>query len=506
MTLENAGQAKLDISDIQVIESELFEVRTFVDQSGSDQDGGDKKMGQQGDEEPAGPQPEEDAPISEVVGTALPPGESVDLRVYFEPEDNKPERGALAIFSNDPDQGEKVIELLGNSGSPCLGLSHQKEVNFGVSSIDQTASKTVTVENCRSRAENLTLEGIEVVDDGGGVFSVSESSLPGDLNDAAYVVEGDDRANFVVEFEPKAKKVYNGTLLVESNDPSRQAHRIELVGKGSDNRCPNAVAEAAVEGNENQRAQIDTLPLETIRFDASGSTDPDGSIERYEWSIIDRPKDSTARLTPSSSAKQPELFLDLAGDYKVELKVYDNEETASCGERAIVEITAIPQDDIHVQLVWDTPADPDQTDTDGADLDLHYLNPNGQWNEKPYDIFWHNKTGDWGLKGDSPAATKDNPTLDIDDTDGAGPENVNHDEPKNGTAYSVGVYYYDANGFGPSYATVRIYIDGQLAKEFKNKYMSGTFDFWKVGLVEWPSKNIYKRDEKFDGFPNGNSE
>ncbi|MFB6371518.1 MAG: hypothetical protein ABEN55_00035, partial [Bradymonadaceae bacterium] len=134
----------------------------------------------------------------------------------------------------------------------------------------------------------------------------------------------------------------------------------------------------------------------------------------------------------------------------------------------------------------------------GADLDVHYLNPKGQWNEAPYDIFWHNKTGDWGREN----YKQDDPTLDIDDTDGAGPENVNHNEPKNSQTYSVGVYYYDDNGFGPSYATVRLYVDGKLAKEYKNKYMSGTFDFWKVGLIEWPSKNIYKRDEKFEGFPN----
>ena len=455
-------------------------------------------MGQQGEEEPAGPKPEDDKPVSEVEGTSLQPGDSVDLRVYFEPEDNAAEEGKLVVFSNDPDQGEKVIKLLGNSGSPCLGLSHQNEVNFGVSSIDQTASKTVTVENCRSRAEDLKLEGVEVTDDAGGVFSVSKSSLPGDLNDAAYVIEGDDRANFVVEFEPKKKETYEGTLLVKSNDPSRRMHTVKLIGKGSDNQCPEAIAKASVKGNENQRAEIETLPLETIKFDASDSSDSDGSIERYEWSIIERPQDSTARLTPSSSVEKPELFLDLAGDYKVELKVYDNRETASCGNRAIVEITAIPQDDIHVQLVWDTPADPDQTDTDGADLDIHYLNPKGQWNETPYDIFWHNKTADWGRKN----YKMDDPTLDIDDTDGAGPENVNHNNPENGKTYSVGVYYYDANGYGPSYATVRLYIDTKLAKEYKNKYMSGTFDFWKVGLIEWPSKNIYKRDEKFEGFPN----
>ena len=78
VTLENVGQAKLNINKIQLTDSDLFKVTKFVDQSGSD-DGGDddKKMGQQGEEEPAGPKPEEDAPISEVEGTSLKPGESV---------------------------------------------------------------------------------------------------------------------------------------------------------------------------------------------------------------------------------------------------------------------------------------------------------------------------------------------------------------------------------------------------------------------------------------------
>jgi len=500
VTLKNEGQAELNIEKITLTGSELFEVKQAVDQ---DLGGGndDDKEGEQseGDGEPAGPKPEDDDPISAVEGTSLQPGDSVDLRVYFMPEDDSPEEGELIIHSNDQTSPQKTIALLGNSGSPCLGLSHQEEVNFGASSIDQTANKTVTVENCRSQAEDLELRDVEVTDDAGGVFSVDKSSLPGELADGnKFVISGDDRANFVVRFEPEKIETYEGTLLINSNDPSRQAHQVKLIGKGSDNKCPDAIAEASVKGNDRQTDQIETLPLETIKFDGSGSNDKDGEVSRYEWSIIDRPQDSTARLTPSANVEKPELFLDLAGEYKVELVVYDDEDAGSCGKRAIVEITAIPQNDIHVQLVWDTPADPNQTDTNGADLDLHYLNPKGQWNESPYDIFWHNKTGDWGQEN----YRKDNPSLDIDDTDGAGPENVNHNNPNTGLTYSVGVYYYDDNGFGPSYATVRLYIDGSLEREYKNKYMSGTFDFWKVGLIEWPSKNIYKRDEKFQGFPN----
>ena len=499
--VKNLGQAPLEINKVKLTGSELFKVTLAKDQTSGDKGSkgkNNKMMGNGG----GGLKPEKDDPISNIEGTSLEPDESVDLRVWFAPEDNSPEKADLTIFSNDPNDGQKTIKVLGNSGTPCLGLSHEEEINFGASSTGQVATKTVTIENCRARATELEIHDIKVTNDGGGVFGVKKASLPGDLDKGKkFTIKGDNRANFVVTFTPPKKQSYQGELLIKSNDPSRTNHKIKLVGKGTDNECPEAIAEASVKGNNRKKTTLNTLPLETIKFDGTSSNDPDGSIKRYEWSIIKRPEDSTARLTPNSSVEKPEMFLDLAGEYKVELVVYDNDQAASCGKQAIVTIKAIPQEDIHVQLVWDTPADSDQTDTTGADLDLHYLSPKAtSWNEAPYDIFWHNKEGDWGQQN----VKSDDPSLDIDDTDGAGPENVNHNNPVSGNNYTVGIYYYDDHGFGPSYATVRIYIDGTLKKEFKNKFMSGTFDFWKVGLIEWPSKNIYKRDEKFTGFPNSN--
>lgn len=501
-SIQNIGQVPLKITKIQKSGSSTYAVRVPpADEDGGDSGGGNKTMDDDSDQENGGPIPDDDAKIDSELPKTLEPGEGFDLRVWFTPEDNRAEEGSITIFSNDPDNAQKKVEFIGNSGVPCLGLSHEDEINFGQSSTGKVATKTVTVENCRPRSdEPLKLENVTIAEDGGGVFGLKNQSLPGDLNDGqAYALDGDEATNFVVTFTPPENQSYSGVLKVESNDPSRRTHEIKLVGAGSDNECPEAVAEGKVEGGSRLKTSLNTLPLETIVFDGTDSQDPDGEVERYEWSIIDRPADSTARLTPNSNVEQPELFLDLAGTYKVELVVYDDKGAASCGEQAIVEIRAVPNEDIHIQLVWDTPSDTDQTDTTGADLDLHYLNKKHAkaWNEAPWDIFWHNKTADWGEEN----RKADDPSLDIDDTDGAGPENVNHDEPVTGQSYAVGVYYYDDHGFGPSYATVRIYIDSELKKEYKNKFLSGTFEFWKVGLIEWPTKNIYKRDEKSTGFP-----
>jgi hypothetical protein len=520
--LENTGYSALNLDDIRISDSDRYTVTKFVDQSSSEESGDDKEGGS-GNEGQAGPAPCSDEsasepcdpPISEVIGTSLEPGETVKIRVYFEPINDQAVEGNLVIFSNDSESSETVIPLIGNSGTPCLGLSQDDTINFGSTSTGQTATQTVTVQNCRSQADDLTLNSIQIDSDEDDVFEIAD--LPGNLGSGEpYTLEGDEQVNFAVQFTPAEKSTYNGQIRVQSNDPAytRQNEKdgklVDLVGKGNDNPCPTASAKAGIKGSGQLRSpdnqgvvDIDTLPLETIQFDGTNSSDQaDGSIERYEWSIIDRPADSTARLTPSANVAKPEMFLDLAGEYTVELVVYDDDGAQSCGQRSLVKITAVPDDDIHVQLVWDTPSDPDETDTNGTDLDLHYLSPKAtSWNEAPWDIFWYNKTADWGQSGDS----SDDPSLDIDDTDGAGPENVNHNNPAPGNSYTVGVYYYDDNGFGPSYATVRIYVRGELAKEYKNKYMKETFDFWKVGLIDWPSGNIYKRDEMYDDFPNAST-
>ncbi len=256
--------------------------------------------------------------------------------------------------------------------------------------------------------------------------------------------------------------------------------------------CPEALPRARVQGGQWQTDSLTTIPLETVEFDASPST---GDIVRYEWTIIERPEGSTQRLVPASSVENPRLFLDLAGIYVIQLRVLTEEYAGeSCATTATIEIDACPCDnDIHIQLTWETPADPDQTDNNGTDLDLHYLHPNGRWNEAPWDIYFRNPTADWNDNGNGPS-------LDIDDTDGAGPENINHSGPDNLT-YRTGVYYYSDRGLGGSYATVRIYVRGQLEYEYKAKHLEENGTFWDVATISWPSGDIAPTGHITMGFP-----
>lgn len=492
LAVRNGGDSPLTLERIELKNGGPFTVKKAADQ-GSSSGGGSKGTGPSNDTAPV---PGSDDPVADLEGTSLAAGESVDLRIYFEPSDNQPTEAELKIESDAPDASSATVALTGNLDAPCLAVSSGDELTFGKSSTGRTTKSTVTLENCRPRAGDLDLQTVELTDDADEAF---ELVVPGRVTDGnGYTFSGDERVNFLVLFKPNDNRRYTGTLLLESNDPARRQFRIELSGRGTSNECPNAIAKASISGSSGSPStQLTTTPLETVQLDGSESTDSDGRVTRYAWTILDRPNDSTARLTPNSSVEKPTLFLDLAGTYILELVVYDDDGIRSCGRRGFVEITVEPSEEIHVQLVWTTPADGDPTDDNGSDLDLHYLNSRGTWNKAPWDIFWDNKTADWGNRND----TSDDPVLDVDDTTGAGPETVNHANPATGKTYTVGVHYYDDHGFGPAYATVRIYVDGRLEQELEDKYLSGTSTFWKVALIEWPSQNVYKRDQIIQGIP-----
>jgi hypothetical protein len=67
--------------------------------------------------------------------------------------------------------------------------------------------------------------------------------------------------------------------------------------------------------------------------------------------------------------------------------------------------------------------------------------------------------------------------------------------------YSVGVYYYADKGFGPSYATLRIYIQGTQRYEYRNEYLAKTGIFWHAAAIAWPSGQISAINRKQEGFP-----
>ncbi len=160
-------------------------------------------------------------------------------------------------------------------------------------------------------------------------------------------------------------------------------------------------------------------------------------------------------------------------------------------------MVVVPDEAIHIELLWHTPGDPDETDEGsgvGSDLDLHFSHPwaggpdldgDGEpdgWFDQPFDCFWFNAHPNWGSFDPS---IDDDPDLDLSDTDGAGPEIIGLNIPED-VVYKIGVHYWNDHGYGASNATVRVYIYGSLVFEVVDVQLFD-LDMWEVCTVEWPS-------------------
>jgi hypothetical protein len=480
----------------------------------------------------------------------LQPNESMGVFVRYEPQVEGPDQGQLSITSSDPRTPEVNVNLTANGATPCLRFS-PGALEFRTSLVNRTDSRPLTMESCGG--ETVTIRRMYPNEGGDPAFSLVDLEAEGvSLPLALPAYSQSDQANGLpapsqlvqVEFTPREQRIHNGSLVVESDDPTGELvtpecvndaeikcwykKEVSLLGRGVLNACPQARA---------AQEEFYVVPLDVVALDGSPSIDQDGPNNRpveYEWVITSRPEGSTSQpresfFDPGQPANDgPEddrstpnsvFFVDLAGTYTAELRVRDNLglDSIACENPAVVTIVARPEEAIHVQLVWRTPLDEDETDREGTDLDLHLLHPNAaNWGDsevvEPYDCYYLNPTPDWGQLENS----EDDPSLDIDDINGAGPENANLNNPENtgplGSPYLVGVQYYSSHGrqtgtdFESSCAKLRIFIRGELAWEYEpedgptepclagEKLMEAEGHFWDVANIEWPSGDIAMRD------------
>jgi len=215
---------------------------------------------------------------------------------------------------------------------------------------------------------------------------------------------------------------------------------------------------------------VTTLPLTPV--DVSASAEDDGRITRWRWTVSSRPDGSDAR-SPSPSDEPMTVFTpDVAGVYELTVTVTDDDgETASC----VTVVEAGNVDGLRIEMSWDTT---------GTDMDLHLLRPGGSMWTTEEDCHFRNCDPPDVLEWFTPGPD-DNPRLDIDDTDGLGPENINITTPDPGT-YRVAVHNW--SGAGPNATTVRIYCGGSTTTPQQVigpvDLRGGSDDFWRVADVE----------------------
>ncbi len=207
----------------------------------------------------------------------------------------------------------------------------------------------------------------------------------------------------------------------------------------------------------------------------TASVTDDGVISSHRWEILSAPFGSDARPSPANQRITSFRAL-LPGVYRLRYSATDDAvQTTSCEVDVEVQI----HDDFRVELIWN----PDVPEgLDPTDLDLHVLHPLADSWWGTYDCHWTNTGPAWGAVG-----TGDDPSLDVDDVNGRGPENINIYTPQL-VSYRVGVHYFSDDGFGPSRAYVNIYCYGTIAAQFGPVVLEGAAgptynDFWKVADV-----------------------
>lgn len=432
------------------------------------------------------------------------PGSSLPLTITFASDSPAPAQGSLLIYSDDPKTGTAglAVKLIANQNGPCI-LVEPRKVSFGAKLVGTIATVDMLVKSCGT--EPLQIRQITLSPDSSADFDLpldGPGGLPmGAPSPAApIIVPVNGSISIPVTFVPDEVNARDpdgvaipdeGLVLIDSNAFEAQVE-VELTGVGADVICPTAVI-AVEEGEE-------VIPQTVLHLDGTQSVAAAGAIKGWFWTVT-QPDGSQETFLPSPTDPEPQLQANVVGLYTFKLDVFDENNLKSC-EPAIYQVLVQPDQAIHVELTWVTPGDEDETDVGegaGSDMDLHFTHPNATgpdldnngepdpWFDETWDVFWYNPKPNWATFDPN---ADDDPSLDRDDTDGAGPENLNLGVPELSgvlelpTRYRIGVHYWDADGFGDATATVRVFT---YATEIFSGSMELTEkDMWCVGEILWP--------------------
>ncbi len=447
------------------------------------------------------------AALPEGTQVVVPAGSTLPINVWFEKLPNEQKMEAiLRLGTNDPTKPQVDLSFTVNATGPCLSAT-PASLDFGEQPPGVQVKKEVQIKSCGT--EDLKISSVVIggaAEQGFGV-SLATTCFDGKAPTAdapLLIPKGESCSLFVTYTAPQLGAVSVGSLEIDSSAGKKS---VALQGAGAASvACPKACMSLQIKGGGPIKGAV--VPQTEVQLDASCSTPANQPIAKWKWSV-QQPAGSYSVLAPSDAAKAPTFQPNIAGKYTFSLEIADEIGTPGCAA-ANYELMVIPDDKLHVELTWDTAADGNKTDvgdkdgklTDGkyagSDMDLHLAHPDaldqpGQadldkdgspepWNATCYDCFVLNTLPQWGDLSDY----DDDATLDRDDKDGWGPENINLFLPEPAVQYFVGVYYWSANGFGKSTPTVRIYLDGQSSPfVVKTGPLMAQGELWCAGRVSW---------------------
>lgn len=435
---------------------------------------------------------------------AIAAGGSAPFTVQLTVQDAQPTSASLLVQTNDPSKPKGIEVKLSVAGAtPCLQFQPGAP-NFGSGVVGSTLTKALVVSNCG--VVDVAMTGMQLAGGAGskGLFSVEFGSLAatcpgldpltGPTAGKPCVLAPGTSAALQVSYSPApGGGTDTATLHAKIKGGTKS---VALSGTSVDapvQACPKAKVQVK-EGEE-------VIPETQLHLKGDGSAASSGAkVAKFKWTVT-QPPGSIQTFVPNAGFPNPSFTANVAGTYKFCLEVWDDTGVKSCLE-GCKDVLVVPTAAIHLELLWNTPSDPDQSDSGpgaGADMDLHFAHQKASgpdvdcdgvgdpWFSNPFDMFWFNPNPAWGST--SPLVN-DDPSLDLDDTDGAGPENANLDAPEGSAAdpiwYAIGVHYWNPQSFGVSTASVFVYVQGSLVMQSAKVPLKG-LDMWYVGKVHWPN-------------------
>ncbi len=113
------------------------------------------------------------------------------------------------------------VTITVSSSSGAADISTASYLNLGRVKVKESVKKTLTVSN--KGTVKLVVSKVDVAGDGASVFKPSAS---------AFNVVPSETYDLKIEFKPTARRTYNATLRIYSNDPDTPVKNIALSGSG----------------------------------------------------------------------------------------------------------------------------------------------------------------------------------------------------------------------------------------------------------------------------------
>jgi len=402
-------------------------------------------------------------------------GDSLSVTLGFRPHKYMDYRARLLVHSDDEDQPVLAVPITGTGvvgATPDIAVS-SLSVDFGTVPKNETETAFFTILN--EGDGPLDILGLDIDD---GPFSLV-------TDPTGQAIAAGSEFTVIADYTPSDDATGHAAhVLVRSTDPDEPEIDIVLLGGngGDDYGVPIADINCA--------ALSGTAPPTTVALRAPNSDDPEDINNvyplQYEWELIGRPELSRTYIM-NPNEEEPDLFIDVAGSYEIQLIVTDFNGIVS--EPDVCEVNVVPDEDLYIALSWDK---------NNADLDLHLV-PAGRALWGPLSCFWCCQVPIWPV-------TWGIPVYALDNTVGYGPENINVSVPGENT-FHIRAHYYHNGGGGSTEATISVYIDGMLTETI-TQTIPDDGHVWKVGAVTFdapahePSREgVFTLEDTVESYP-----